>query len=116
MKVIIICKTTAKGVQSYYLIYGGMQYFLFSMAYRRSNRAYYGAGRTVWDVIKACKNHSTSVRMASERIIRCIKDIEKVFEISVLDRSEKSRRPRRKEPRNRDRLRRETESYYYDEG
>ena len=91
MATTIYCKTTAKGQQSYYLTNNGKEIILFRADYRKSNKEYFGNGRTMGDVFKAKKHHSASTRKIAERIISAIKYIEKEYEMSIFEQTAKSK-------------------------
>ena len=75
----IYCRTTAKGVQSYYLTYGREDYYLFDSAYRKSNMEFFSRGRLISEVLNARRHISTSVQRTSNRLIGFIKYIESEF-------------------------------------
>lgn len=91
MMTAIFCKTTAKGKQSYYVTNGAQNIILFTAAFRKSNKEYFGSGCTVSDVFKARRHYSTSVRHVAERIISAIKYIEREYELSIFDQTAKSK-------------------------
>ena len=44
MKAYVYCKPTAKGIHSFYLVYEGEDYFLFSQKYRKGVQRYFSGG------------------------------------------------------------------------
>lgn len=41
MKAKIVCKTTEKGIQSFFVRIGEEEYFLFAQGYRKSNKLFF---------------------------------------------------------------------------
>lgn len=80
----IYCRTTAKGVQSYYLTDGKENHFLFTSAYRKSNRDFFSQGRCIQEVLDARRHTSASVQRISARLISAVKYIESEYGICVL--------------------------------
>ena len=85
MKDYIYCKTTAKATQSYYLVTGEKQYYLFSRDFRKSNKNIFRNGVYLSDLYKMKKHHSYSVRHIVEQVIACIKYLEKEYGFTALD-------------------------------
>lgn len=80
----IYCKTTAKGVQSYYLTHGKEDYYLFDSAFRKSNKQFFANGRCIDEVLNARRHVSASVQRISTRIIGLVKYIESEYGICIL--------------------------------
>lgn len=85
----IYCRTTAKGVQSYYLTDGKENYFLFVSDYHKSNRDFFSQGRYIQEVLDARRHTSTSVQRISARLIGAVKYIESEYGICVLQQTAK---------------------------
>lgn len=82
----IICKTTAKGVQSFYLRCNKCEYYLFSQPYRVSVKEYFRFGLP----IKECSNYSSrsyAVRKTLDKIYSHIRYVEKEYGIAVLEKT-----------------------------
>lgn len=87
MKTTIYCKTTDKGLQSFYLKRGAQEYFLFTSNFRRSNKNFFGGGVYIDDALAAKNNTSTSVSKIAEKLFGAIRYIESEYEIAVLDKT-----------------------------
>ena len=91
MTTVIYCKTTAKAQQTYYLRSGAKNIMLFTTSYRKSNKAYFGKGCTVNEVLKAKNHFSASIRLVAERLISAIRYAEKEYGLSVFEQTIKSK-------------------------
>ena len=75
MKEYIYCKTFTKGKQSFYVVYEGNEYYLFSQDYRKSNKEIFGNKVFLSELKKLKKHHSHSVRSTVAKIPSHIKYI-----------------------------------------
>ncbi len=91
----IYCKTTNKGIQSYFLNDGKTDYYLLNSAFRRSNKEFFSQGRYIQEVLDARRHHSTSVRKASVRLIGAVKYIEKEYDVCVFNQTAKKQQKRK---------------------
>lgn len=91
----IYCKTTGKGVQSYYLFDGKQDYYLFNSEFRRSNKEFFSQGRFIQEVLDAKRHNSTSVRKTSNRLIGAVKYIESEYGICVFQQTAKKQQKRK---------------------
>ena len=73
----VICKTTGKGVQGFYLYANNKMNFLFERNYRKSNREYYGRGVNLKDAVDFAKTNSPATRMTMERLRKALAKWEK---------------------------------------
>ena len=85
----ISCKTTAKGIQSFYLECNDGKFFLFSQNYRKGVKEYYGptgiALKVALDVSRS--KGDTAVIRTMRKLIPYIKYVEKEYDIVVLDKT-----------------------------
>ena len=88
----IYCKTTDKGIQSYYLTDGRNNYYLLNSDYRKSNMQFFMHGKYIQEVLDAKRHKSASVSRASVRIISAVKYIESEYGICVLHKTAKRQR------------------------
>ena len=89
MSKFIICKTTDKAIQSYYLKVDSDLYFLFEQDFRKSNKEYYGRGVNVNEAVNFARAHSTSIRNTMEKLRKALKRIEREEGIAVWDKTER---------------------------
>ena len=85
----IYCKTTEKGVQSYYLTDGKETHFLCNSSYRKSNKDFFAIGRRIDEVLDARRHYSSSVRKMSERLIKVVKYLEGEYDLCVFNQTAK---------------------------
>lgn len=91
----VYCRTTAKGVQSYYLTDGKENYYLFDSAYRKSNKEFFSQGRFIQEVLDAKRHASTSVQRTSIRLVGAIRYIESEYGICILQQTAKRQQKKR---------------------
>lgn len=91
----VYCKTTAKGVQSYFLTVGKVDYYLFNSDFRRSNKEFFSQGRFIQEVLDARRHVSASVQRISIRIISAIRYIESEYGICVLQKTARKQQRKR---------------------
>lgn len=90
MKTTIYCKSTAKGIHSFYLMVGTEEFFLFSQAYRKSVEEYYGRGVRIDESMKYSRAHNDSaITRTMDKIPMYVKYIEKEYAIEVLEQTKK---------------------------
>ena len=80
----IYCRTTDKGVQTYYLTDGKRDYYLLRTNYRKINTVYFSHGRSIEEVLNARRHISNSVQRISVRLITMVKYVENEQGICVL--------------------------------
>ena len=85
----IYCKTTDKGIQTYYLTDGKRDYDLFRTSFHRSNKEFFGKGRYVQEVLDARRHRSETVRRTSVRLVSAVKYIESEYGICVFQQTAK---------------------------
>ena len=91
MKGIILCRTTAKEMQSLYFKADGKEYYLFSQDFRRSVKAYYQAGVTVDRALDYSASESRAVRRTMKKLRAYIPYVEKEHGICILTKTKKAR-------------------------
>ena len=87
MSKFIVCKTTGKSEQSYFLEMDNKLYFLFKQDYRVSNKEYYAKGVNVNDAVDYSKTHSEATRNTMERLRKALTRLEKETGIAVWDKT-----------------------------
>ena len=98
MRNYIYCATTAKDEQSFYLMMQGKKYFLFTQAFRRSNKEVFEQGISLSTFRKLKKHCSFSVRHTIQKLPAYIHYIEQEYDIIVLS-DEKSNHLKMKDRR-----------------
>lgn len=90
MKAMIFCKTTAKGIHTFYLTTDGQRYFLFNQDYRKGVQKYFGRGVSINEAINYSRSHNdTAVMRTMSKIPMYVKYVEKEYEIEVLEQTKK---------------------------
>lgn len=90
MKNMVFCKTTERGIHSFYLETAGETYFLFSQGYRKGVQNYYGEGVRLDDAFNYGKSRGdTAITRTMKKIPMYIKHIEKEYGIEVLEQTKK---------------------------
>ncbi len=111
----IYCRTTDKGVQTFYLSDGTQTYYLFRQDYRVSVKDFFRKGVNL-EMALGAKNHaSNSVRRTAQKLIPYIKYIETEMGIVVFDKKQARKDYKSKnKPYNRAKYNCELQSYYED--
>ena len=90
MRATIFCKTTEKGVHSFYINVGNESIFMFSQAYRKGVEAYFGRGVMIDEAVKYSKAHNdTAITKTMDKIPLYVRYVEKEYEIEILERTKK---------------------------
>ena len=90
MKTTIYCKPTAKGIHSFYLLFGKEEFYLFSQAYRKGVEEYYGKGVRIDESMKYSRAHNDSaITRTMGKIPMYVKYVEKEYDIEVLEQTKK---------------------------
>ena len=92
----IYCRTTAKGVQTYYLADGKKNYYLFNSTFHKSNKEFFSQGRYIKEVLDARRHVSASVQKISIRLISIVKYIESEYGICVLQKTANKRQQKKR--------------------
>ena len=100
----IYCKTTGKGQQSYYLTVDGKDYFLFTQAFRRSNKEVFSKGVTIDEALRWQGQHSESVIRTMRKLPSYIRYVEQEYGIVVLNKTKKKHDKKVKTPYKRERV------------
>ena len=86
MKTFISCKATAKGVHSFYMTFGGEDFFLFNQNYRRGVEEFYANGVELNQAMRiSLAHHDSAIIRTMEKLPSYIKYIEKEYGIAVLN-------------------------------
>ncbi len=85
----IYCKTTAKGIQSFYIEIGAKRYYLFSQRYYVGVRNFFVGGRQLNELSNACKNVNMAVRRTAEKMSTYLKYVEKEYNVVIYDKRDK---------------------------
>ena len=81
----IYCKTTGKGIHSFYLQLRNETYFLFSQSYRKGVQDFYQNGVMLSDSFNHSKSHhDNAIERTMTKIPLYIKYIEKEYGIKIL--------------------------------
>ena len=90
MKTTVYCKTNAKGIHSFYLVFGGKEFFLFNQAYRKGVDGFYGNGVPFDEALKHSRaKHDAAISRTMDKIPIYVKYIEKEFDVEVLNRTKR---------------------------
>ena len=90
MRTEICCRSTAKGVHSFYLLVGKNEYFLFNQAYRKGVDKYYAQGVHISDAMKHARaHHDAAIIRTMNKIPMYVGYVEKEYDIRVLDKTKK---------------------------
>lgn len=93
MATMIYCRTTEKGTQSFYLLDGKDEYYLFSQAYRKSVRDYYRHGVVLNKSIDHSRSHNNmALERTMSKIPMYIRYIEKEYGIAVFEQTKRKKR------------------------
>lgn len=87
----IFCKTTSKGVQSFYLSVNNKDYFLFSQAYRVTVREHFRCGLSINECLDYAQTKSCAVRRTLDKLKVYIPYIEKEYGVAVFNKTKKKR-------------------------
>lgn len=88
------CKTTSKGVQSFYLSVNNKDYFLFSQAYRVTVREHFRYGLSINECLDYRQTKSCAVRRTLDKLKVYIPYVEKEYGVAVFNKT-KNKRDRR---------------------
>jgi len=83
----IFCKTIAKGIQKFFLVYNNENYALFAQKYYSSVKEYFVNGVDINTAIDYRKHEGTAVINTKEKIMRTISKLERAEGIAVLDKA-----------------------------
>lgn len=90
MKTKIYCKTTSKGVHSFYLLTESAELFLFNQPYRRGVADYFTKAIVLDEAINYSRAHEDAALMRTmTKIPMYVKYVEKEYGIEVLNRTKK---------------------------
>lgn len=93
MATMIYCRTTRKGTQSFYMIYGKDEYYLFSQAYRKSVKDYYRNGVILNKSMDHSRSHNDmALERTMSKIPMYVKYIEKEYGIAVFEQTKRKNR------------------------
>jgi hypothetical protein len=90
MKATIFCRTTDKGVHTFYARVNGRNYYLFRQDYRRGVNEYFHAGVMVNKALNFGRSkNDTAIQKTMTKLPTYIKYVEKEYGISILDKTQK---------------------------
>lgn len=90
MKSMIYCKTTRKGIHSFYLVVNGERYLLFNQKYRRGVGRYFRRGVSINQSIDYSKTHNdAALKKTMSKIPMHLRYVEKEFDLQVLEKTKK---------------------------
>ncbi len=94
MKAKVFCKTTDKGIQSFYVSVEGKTFFLFSQNYRVSNKSFFAHGVRVDELSNYAASRQGCVRKTLDKLPTYLKYIEKEYGVCIFDKSKQSKKER----------------------
>lgn len=103
MKNKIYCKTTGKGVQSFFLVADNKEYYLFQQDFRVSVKEYFAPGISVNEVTNYSNARGVAVKKTLDKLKNYIPYIEKEYGIAVM-RKTKELKNKPKKPYKRDKF------------
>lgn len=83
----VFCKTTSKGIQSFYLTAENKDYFLFSQEYRVSVKEHFKCGLSINECLNYSLTKSCAVRRTLDKLKVYIPYIEKEYGIAVFNKT-----------------------------
>ncbi len=99
MQTKIFCRTTAKGVQSFFVAVNGKEYFLFQQAFRQSNKAFFERGVFMQEKRDYSKIRSQSVLRTLDKLPAYLRYAEKEFGINVYNKKNAKKQNMRRNAR-----------------
>lgn len=90
MKAKIFCRTVEKGKQSFYVTVDRERYFLFTQAYRVSNKEFFQNGVSIFEINNYSGVHSTAVRKTLDKLPSYIRYIEKEYGVAIYEKTKKA--------------------------
>lgn len=103
MKNKIYCKTTNKGIQSFFLVADNKEYYLFQQDYRVSVKEYFASGISINETTNYSNARGVAVKKTLDKIKAYIPYIEKEYGIAIMNKTKKHLE-RQKKPYKRDRF------------
>ena len=91
MKKTIYCKTTAKGIQSFYVEVDCKSYYLFDQKYYVGVRDYFRKGVSVNDLQSANKHYNAAVRKTANKLRSYLQYVEKEYDVVIYDKRNKQK-------------------------
>ena len=98
MKATVFCRTTAKGIQSFFVKANGKDYYLFQQAFRVSNKEYFAKGVSVDSLGKYDGVRSAAVRKTLDKLPSYIRYVEKECDLGIYEKDKKEQRNKKKTP------------------
>lgn len=83
----VFCRTTSKGIQSFYIKVENCEYFLFAQSYRVSVKEHFRAGISINECMNYASSRSVAVRKTLDKLKVYIPYIEKEFGIAVYNKT-----------------------------
>ena len=88
MKATVYCRTTERGIHTFYLNAGGEEYYLFRQNFRRSVSEYYRYGVMLDGALDKSKAKGNAALMHTmEKLPMYLRYIEREYDIRVLDKT-----------------------------
>lgn len=98
MKAKITCRTTEKGIQTFYVNVDGKQYFLFSQKYRRSVKEHFWNGITINQINDYSNVTSHSVKRTLDKLPSYIHYIEKEYDVAIYKKTKNKNERKKNKP------------------
>jgi len=90
MTAIVSCKSTAKGIHSFYIKAGGGSHFLFSQDYRHGVNEYFRDGVRLDDALDFSRaKGDTAIKRTMEKLPKHIEYIEREYDLEILRKTAK---------------------------
>ena len=88
MKTRIFCRTTTKGIHTFYLNSDGKEYYLFHQDYRKGVAKYYRNGVTLTEAMNFSRSgHDSAIMKTMQKLPIYLKYAEKEYGIYILDKT-----------------------------
>ncbi|MCI8413359.1 MAG: hypothetical protein HFE47_04605 [Clostridia bacterium] len=97
MQTTVFCKTTAKGIQTYFVRVDGRAYFLFTQRFYKSNKEFFQKGVNVCALGAYSGAHSASVRRTLDKLPAFLRYIEKEYGVAIFRKSKEKSQKRQTE-------------------
>lgn len=85
----VFCRTTAKGIQTFYVKANNIEYFLFSQAFRSSVKKHFENGVSLRDCSNYSSSKSFSVRKTLDKLKVYLPYVEKEYGIALYEKTKK---------------------------
>lgn len=105
MKTKVLCRTTAKDEQTFYVSVDGKEYFLFNQAYKKSVKDHFGQGITINQINDYSNVRSNAVKRTLDKLPSYIHYIEKEYEVAIYEKTKQKQKNKKNKPYKREMFR-----------